>query len=424
MNIPEAEIRSARPWNRGAALFFSLLVAVMMLIVVMPFLFSLSTRFRVTEKSFKSMAAANLAEAGIERAIWELNYGNISLWSGNFQTRTLSLPNVQAAGGRIAGDIDIEVQNPASDNPLILASGTVPWSEATSFEKRVRVRMRHGFRSFFDFGIFTKDGLELQGNAYTDSFNSDDAPYDPAAIGTSGDIGTNAGNRWDLVLLNNTIIHGDCMTGYGSDPSEVVHLRNAAAVTGTIGALDDVKPLPSISPPLLAPKGAFSVATGVTSATITESGQYSSFTLDSNSKVTISGDVQLFINGNFTMDSNSILEIAPGSTVEIYLGNGIFTQASNSQVNNLTMSAKNLVFLGTSDFHQMYWRANSDFYGAVYVPDARIDYSANADLFGSLVSQYLYLSSNAGLHYDEALAKWEKYSVVLDSYIVLDWQEY
>jgi hypothetical protein len=44
-----------------------------MVIVALPFVFKFSSQFRTTERSYKSLAALNLAEAGVERAIWELN---------------------------------------------------------------------------------------------------------------------------------------------------------------------------------------------------------------------------------------------------------------------------------------------------------------------------------------------------------------
>src|SRR5512138_3366148 len=135
MNKRPLRLPAAKPWNRGAALFFSLLTAVLMLTIVMPFLFSLSARFRVTEKSFRSVAAMNLAEAGIERAIWEINFGNIASWSGDLLNRTLTLPGVQAANGDVAGDIDIEVQNPASDEPIVISTGTVAWLDGQTFER-------------------------------------------------------------------------------------------------------------------------------------------------------------------------------------------------------------------------------------------------------------------------------------------------
>jgi hypothetical protein len=394
-----------------------------MLILVMPFLFSLSSRFRVTDKSFKSMAAVNLAEAGVERAIWELNSGHIALWSGSVLSRTLTLTGITTPDGQTAGDIVIEVQNPASDFPVVITTGRVPLGNGVIFERRLRVKLKHRFRSFFDFGIFTDEGFDLYGNGYTDSYNSNDGPYDPTYRHYLGNIGTNADNRWDVVLLNNTIIYGDCATGFESDPAQVIRLRNAATITGDQYALDDVKPMPDITPPFLTSMGAYATGVGATT-TITGSAEFSSFTLASNSKVTISGDVKIYVNGPFTMGSNSILEITPGSNVEFYLGNGAFNQASNCQVNNLTLDPKRLAFLGTSSFTTMNWRANSQFYGVVYAPQAAVDFSANADVFGSLVCNTLSLSAMAGIHFDESLVDWEKFGTVDPRYRVKDWQEY
>jgi len=424
MNSKRKKLPVARPWNRGAALFFTLLVAVLMLTIVMPFLFSLSNRFRVTEKSFKSMTAANLAEAGIERAIWELNYGNISLWSGNLLARTLSLPSVQAANGEIAGDIDIEVHNPAADTPIIIAVGTVPWNGDLSFERRIRVRLKHGIKSYFDFGVFGDEGFDFHGNAYVDSYNSLDGPYDPLTRRLLGDVGTNADHRWDVVLLNNTTVYGDAATGYASDPAEVIRLANNAQITGAQRALDEPKLIPAIEPPFLPSMGAYTVANGTQNATLTQSATFSSFSLEDNTKLTVNGDVTIYVNGNFTMSSNSILEISEGSTLEIVMGNGVFSVASNSTISNVSHDPRALAILGTGDFHMLYWRSNTHFYGVMYVPEATIDYSANSDLFGSIVCNIISMSSNAGIHYDESLASWSKYGTANSKYEVKDWQEY
>jgi len=423
MNKNAAKPPVAKPWNRGAALFLTLLTSILMLIIVMPFLFSLSGRFRVTEKSFRTMAAANLAEAGVERAIWELNYGNITQWSGSLMTRTLSLPGIQAANGDVAGDIDIEVQNPASDTPLIIASGTVPWLDDLSFEKRLRVRLKHGIKSFFDFGVFGDEGFDLHGNAYIDSYNSQEAPYDPLARHLNGNVGTNADHRWDVVLLNNTTVYGDAKTGYASDPAEVIRLANNAQITGAASALDEPKLIPAVSPPFLPAKGSYSLG-GNSTATISESGMYSSFTLDSNAIVTITGEVTLYVNGDFSMNSNTQIVIAEGASFELVMGNGVFNQSSNSIITNVSQDPRAMAILGTSDFHQMNWRSNSHYYGVVYVPEATIDYSANADCFGSIVCNVISMSSNAGIHYDESLASWTKYGTATSKYEVKEWQEY
>ncbi len=420
----DPKVRLARPWNRGAALFFTLLTAILMLTIVMPFLFSLSTRFRVTEKSFRIMAATNLAEAGIERAIWELNYGNIDAWSGNLTNRTLSLPGVQAANGRIAGDVEIEVLNPASDDPIVISTGTVPWFEDMFFERRLRVRLRHGIKSFFDFGVFGDEGFDLHGNAYVDSYDSLVAPYDPLARGTSGNVGTNADHRWDVVLLNNTTVYGDAITGYASDPAEVIRLANNAQVTGTEKALDEPKLIPAIEAPFLPDRGAYALPQGTLNGALSESGTYSSFSLGDNSKLTINGNVRIYVNGPFSMSSNSCIEISDGSTFEVTMGNGTFDVASNAWISNVSQDPRAMAILGTSEFHQLNWRSNTQFYGVMYVPEATIDYSANADFFGSIVCNLISMSSNAGIHYDTSLGSWKKYGTYNSKLEVRSWQEY
>jgi len=238
-----------------------------------------------------------------------------------------------------------------------------------------------------------------------------------------GDVGTNADQRWDVVLLNNTRVNGNAISGFQSDPEVVIRLANNAMITGTKSALETPKLLPVYPPPLLTDRGALSIPTGSYDTLITASGKYTSLSLAANSKVTISGKVTLFVDGNFTMNSNTTIDILPGSEVEIILGNGTFTQQSNTQINNLTMDPHNLAILGTASFHNMNWQSNSALYGVVYVPEANVDYAANSDLFGSIVCNYIHMSSNAGIHYDESLGVWEKYGTYTGDYVVKSWQE-
>ena len=411
------------PKEKGAALFFSLLIGVVMVGLALPFLFKMNSQFHITEKSYKSLSALNLAEAGVERAIWELNFGDISTWSGNLLERNITLASVQTAQGFVIGNIDITVLNPASDYPLVMTKGTVPWRGDLSIEKSLCVSLTHGTESYFNFGIFGDEGFDIHGNTYTDSYNSDLGAYDPANPGDSGDIGTNATHQWDVVLLNNTVVNGNATTGYGSDPEYVIRLKNSAEITGSMETLTEPKPLPACEPPFLTQRGVFSLGNNAAPVTITESGTYTGFTMGANTKVTISGDVTLYVDGNFTMNSNSILEILPGSSLELVLGNGTFTQASNTQVNNLTQDPKNLAIMGTAEFKNMIWRANTEFWGVIYTPEATVDYASNGNIFGSIVADYLSIASNAGIHYDESLRTWDKYVSPTNSIIMRYWQE-
>ena len=71
----------------------------------------------------------------------------------------------------------------------------------------------------------------------------------------------------------------------------------------------------------------------------------------------------------------------------------------------------------------MIWRANTEFWGVIYVPEATVDYASTGDLYGSIVADYLSMSSNAGIHYDESLRTWDKYVAQTNSLIMRYWQE-
>jgi hypothetical protein len=162
--------------------------------------------------------------------------------------------------------------------------------------------------------------------------------------------------------------------------------------------------MPSITTPEgLSFRGDYSLGTDDV-LTISESGEYTSLRLDSNAKVTITADVTLYITGEFSLLSNTQLEIAEGASVTIYLG-GSFVQSSNSQINNLSQDPTQFLLLGTDSFNGvMEWNSNSQFWGAVYVPRSDVSFNSNADFFGSIIAKRLdSIASNARIHYDEAL---------------------
>jgi len=97
--------------------------------------------------------------------------------------------------------------------------------------------------------------------------------------------------------------------------------------------------------------------------------------------------------------------------------------SSNSTINNLTRDPRAFAILGTSSFLDMAMNSNTDFFGVIYVPEATLAMSANADFYGAIVADYISMSSNAGLHYDESLGTWTKYGVHTSGFVVKSWQE-
>jgi len=398
-------VRKQNENERGAVLVITLLVTVMMLIIMMPFLAKLSGSYRLTEKSYRTLTATNLAEAGIERAIWELNYGRIWTWDGEPNNRSLDLPDLQASGGNNVGDISVSIQAPLGQLPFIESTGKVMHIGSTSINRTVRVLLeRSDSPSIFEFALFGDEGIDLVGSAYIDSYDSRDGEYGGDNVGEKGHTGTNATFQGCLALRNNTTIHGSAFVGPGSDPENVIVIQNNSEIKGVQEALLEEKDLPSVPPPEGLPFRGDYVLPVNTEDVIFVSGEYSSFNLKPNTTLTILTDVTLYVTGEFKMDSNTVLNVSYGASLNLYLG-GTFIQASNSLINNLTMDPSKLLIYGTDSFTYMEWNSSSSFYGAVYVPRAEILYMSNADFYGSLVGRLLEISSNARFHYDLALGE-------------------
>lgn len=429
MNKASCKLLKRRHKERGVVLITALLVMAVMLIISVPFLFKLSGQYRATDKSFKSLASLSLAEAGVERAIWELNYGDISSWNGDNDLRTMTISSFQAAGGTAVGDMEISVTDPEGSNPIVEATGKIPFTGNLTVDKTVKVVLERNAPSLFDYGIFGGDGLEMHGNAMIDSYDSSLGDYgeligEEENKGSNGHIATNSTAVGCISLYNNAEIFGNATSGPESVPEDVIVTENNSVIYGQKSSLDDLKTLPSIPAPVGLPSMGGLELDSNDEITINTSGEYSSIELDSNSKITITADVTLYITGEFVMDNNSQLEVADGVTLTVYLG-GTFTQDSNSAFNNLSEDPTSLMILGTDSFNgTMGWNSNSDFWGAIYVPRAAMNIYSNAMFYGSVVARYINMDSNGQIHYDEALEDVDTSGFQGDnSYRVKSWQE-
>ena len=413
--------------NQGFILVTSVIVTMLMLLVVGPFLFQLSADNRNYKKSTKSLVALSLAEAGVERAIWELNYGDMSGWDGDSSERTLTISDFQTSNGNVMGDIEINVTNPKGEYPVIESIGKVSLTGSQELVARsTMVVLEEVPTSLFDYAVFGGEGcVDLSSNSIIDSYDSSLGDYGGSNMGFMGHLGTNASGYGCIDLASNAELYGNAISGPGSDPDIDIITRGNAKIYGEKQSLSSPKLMSSVlAPEGLTPMGDYYLD-GESSDTISTSGEYTSFRISSNAKVTITADVTLYITGDFSLLSNSQLEISAGVSVTIYLG-GSFVQESNTSINNLSEDPTQLMIFGTDSFTgEMDWNSNSDFWGAVYVPKAHVRFLNNTDFYGSIISKSFELQSNARIHYDMALLG---LSIELDVsedtiYKVKSWQE-
>ena len=409
--------------ERGSVLAISLLVSVFMAILAIPFMTKYSSRFRLTGKSFVSLAALNLAEAGLERAIWELNYGDITSWSGT-NAKTLNISNFTASNGAVIGNISITVNDPAGMAPVIEATGTVAFSGSQNISKTIRVVLAGGAPPpLFNFMLFGATGVNVGGGAIVDSYDSRLGAYGGTNISSGGNIGTNGDIYGAINLGNGSIVNGSAVTGAGSDPNEVIIQGMGSEIRGGSTALEEAKELPSVTVPTgLTNRGNLSVSG--TTTTISQSGQYNNLTLANNAKVTVTSNVTLYVSGTFTMNNNSEFKINAGCSVTFYFGGG-WALNSNSRINNMSKDPTKLVMYGTDTFTGSKTFCNTfETYAAMYFPKANVTLANTNSFYGSIIARQFIIGNNMRVHYDEACASLQTgITSPTSSFEMKSWQE-
>jgi hypothetical protein len=182
--------------EKGVVLVIALIVGLAMLIMAIPFLFRHSNQFRNTEKSNRELLAFNMAEAGVERALWEENLeflleeGGIEWVIDAEGNSTGTIANFTAADNTVVGDIDLILTAPAGTEPdtrILEATGKSPFIASRTVNRTVRLTLEKFFKSIFDFGFFVDEYFYIRTNYWIDSYNSSEGPY--GGDNMEGDMG-------------------------------------------------------------------------------------------------------------------------------------------------------------------------------------------------------------------------------------------
>lgn len=223
-----------RNHEKGMILAVATIVVIAMLIMATPFLFKLSMQARTTEKSNRSLAAFNLAEAGIDRAMWEMNQpfevtgGIVSIDANGNGTIVLTHEVVGDRTGTIQGTITTNL-GVEPNVRTILSTGGIPHIAGQPATRTVGVNMEKYFKSIWDLGIFADEGIYTKTNFRTFSFNSNYGAYGATKPGgglnegMKGHAGTNANGDQSIEIQqgSSSYVHGNLASGVGTVPADI-----------------------------------------------------------------------------------------------------------------------------------------------------------------------------------------------------------
>jgi hypothetical protein len=439
--------------RRGSVLIVSLIFSAIIAISLTSYIKMSTTALNLSARSFNGIAGMNLADTGLEQAVWSFNQataGSGSAWtgwsiSGNNATRTFSgftLPHGSTAV------IKVYVQDYNSSGtplPLIVARSIVTPASGPTQEKWVEVALRR--RSLFATGLVAKDSISFTGNTGVDSWNSDpDNSSATAAIAYSAGVAHDKGSVGSVSVTSDVSVQNADIYGYASvgGPSTTAITVGPTGRVGPYGtaagvkdpsriasdftaSLDDVTApttsgysLTAITAPITLPRGGDSAAAD---------GKYyydvPSVTLNGNAtnKITVSGDVVLRVTNTvgtvISLSGNASITLGTGAAIAIYAagdvdlgGNGVINGGTtaatmNQPVNFQLWGTKATTALGTPQSINVH--GNGAFSGIIYAPFSSLSLDgggSSGGLWGSAVAKTISVVGNQNFHYDESLANY------------------
>ncbi|MDQ5979908.1 MAG: hypothetical protein QG602_2883 [Verrucomicrobiota bacterium] len=471
-------IRNLRSSNRGSALVVAMILSAVVAISLTSYIRLGVSSQRISNRALYNNAAMNLAENGLEEAMYSINKMiadedykwtgwqndgagvNSNAWSRFPTTGDYTFDQ------NTSGFVRVYVKNYLGVSaPTIITRSTITMGGATSapIEKWVEVTLAKA--SKFANGLVAKKSILFNGNnATVDSWNSEEAgagtftPFSDAVKNDKGSVGS-VSVAVDSVLVKNADVWGYVSTNNAQDPTNNVGANGSVLgkdstydpSTWTTSKVDPSRVSTQFSAnfdPVTNPTGTTDIAVPVAGDTVGTLGTKSVVRITSgislagsNNFVTFEGDVTLVIDvteGSQAMKvtgSTSGFKIAAGSSLKIYTKGNM--DIAGQGFLNATGAPKNLQIYGTSTSTSQDFKVagGGTFSGVVYAPNASVTMNGSGSMHGSVVANNITLTGNANFHYDESLgnmgegnpfrvAKWRELTSAADRKTAVDSASY
>ncbi|MCW5547917.1 MAG: hypothetical protein KIT44_03050 [Opitutaceae bacterium] len=449
-------LSSASARQQGSVLIVAMIFSAIIGISLVSYMQLGRTSLKISNNALYNNAAMNLAENGLEEAMYAINK-RISdpsySWSTNGWTVGSPVPAGDArrklpSSGTynfdqgVTGTVRVYVYGYTGVAPRIVSRATVTLPGGGTVEKWVEVQLRK--TSKFANGLVAKDSIVFKGNnASVDSWhskkNNDGTPrgspvgYSAGVRKDNGSVGSVSIDA-DAILVQNADIWGYAATG-GAMPSV-----GAQGLVGPFGtppntinpdrvSTDFSASFDAVTPPVTTNY----VLGGITNnLNLPRAGDvphtdgvyyYEATAISFNNKVlavqkraVAEASPKVVIKLTNTTSSINIgggsgeIRIETGANLEIYApgdikiaGNGIMNGGTTSGAANLP---ENFQIWGTktTGVQSIDIKGNGVLSGLVYAPQGSVFINGNGDVLGSVVANDITLVGNAAFHYDESLA--------------------
>jgi len=232
--------------EKGAALLIALAIMLALTLLGAAATMTASIEINIAGNQRTSTKAFYAADAGIEHAKALLFDGTVSdtglqndpNWNNGNSYTTWGFNNTFTILHKLeAGNVALD----SKGNPLYVVNST--GSSINNALQQIEAVMNLTYFTAFDYGVFGDEGVTIDGDGETDSYNSDLGTYS-ATQGSNVDVGTNAIGANSITLGGNAKLHGNALVGHGGNAGTDISIIGNATVDGNKDVADDEKNLP------------------------------------------------------------------------------------------------------------------------------------------------------------------------------------
>lgn len=410
--------------KRGSVLVVALILGIGITLAIGSFIALTVNTSKLSQRSFHANSCVNLAEAGLEEAMYALNNSNWTGWAthgSGFDNKYKMISNVDLGQGMRGQTMVVVFNATISPTPTIVSEGKSFPSIGPVIAKQLEIKVRR--KSFFATGMVAKDTITFTGgNAVLDSYDSDDPLYSTGGLYDSAkrkDTGTagSASIAVDSVTISNSDIWGYVATGgappsvgptgsiKGNDTPPGVKIDPDRITTDFSANFESVTDIPT-SFDIEYVAGLVGTSDYTLGTTSTSTSIYAAFIANNSSHtITINGDVTMVVPNDIDIMGNFV--ITTGSSLTLYVEGDM--DVAGIGLTNVDGLPEDLIIYGTNSTvggQSITLAGNAAVHAAIYAPNATVELKgagSGGEMSGSVVANDIVVTGNYEFHYDEAL---------------------
>jgi hypothetical protein len=428
---PKGAVRGlAQGKERGAALLAALCFATVLAIALGSYMTVCYRTLQMSSRSMQSTQSIELAEVGLEEALWALNNNDWSTWSINGSTATKSLTGF-SFGNNTTGSVSMTITSfdGSAGTRTVTVSGT-----STNPTGATITRTLTGTSAkaplFVNAVAGTTGRVRFMSAGTVDSYDSTLGEYETqtptySAVLSSGYttvtaapvVLTNAQVKGYAATIGTSISYSTSAKLIGPSTPGTTKIDSSRISTSPYQPIFDEEPVTGSS--TLLPSGSTTIGTaGATTPAIYHATEVD---LNGSHTLTVDGPVVLTVTGNLYISNSAKIRITTTGSLEIHLSGDL--SIGGNGIQNETKLPKNFAIIGTANENDALTMAtNQAFHGVIYTPSAGLTVSNSQTIYGAIVAKSVKFTLSPTFHYDTSLRN-TVFSGIETPYAISDWRE-